>query len=103
VLGAFLAPIVGWRGLFVVGLLPAALTMLIRVWVPESPRWLIRMGRLEEARKSLAWALEMRPEQIELPTARGGTRQAAWTELFKYPRSLFVILAISARKLEFTD
>jgi MFS family permease len=44
VLGAFLAPIVGWRGLFVVGLFPAALTMLIRVWVPESPRWLIRMG-----------------------------------------------------------
>ena len=90
VLGAFLAPIVGWRGLFVVGLLPAALTMLIRAWVPESPRWLIRMGRLEEARKSLAWALEMKPELIDLPTARGGTRQAAWTELFKYPRSLFV-------------
>ena len=62
------------------------------------------MGRLEEARKSLAWALEMKPELIDLPTARGGTRQAAWTELFKYPRSLFVsCLAISARKLEFTD
>src|SRR5476651_1262293 len=35
--GAFLEPTVGWRGLFVVGLLPAALTLLIRAWVPESP------------------------------------------------------------------
>jgi putative MFS transporter len=90
VLGAFLAPLVGWRGLFLVGLLPAALTLLIRAWVPESPRWLIRMGRLEEARKSLAWALEMKPEQIDLPTPRGEIQQAPWTDLFKYPRSLAV-------------
>jgi MFS transporter, putative metabolite:H+ symporter len=54
VLGAFLTPLVGWRGLFVVGLFPAALTLLIRAWVPESPRWLLRMGRPQEARKSLA-------------------------------------------------
>jgi len=81
---------VGWRGLFVVGLLPAALTLLIRAWVPESPRWLIRMGRFEEARKSLAWALEMDPNQIDLTTVRSEPRQAAWSELFKYPRSLIV-------------
>jgi putative MFS transporter len=39
VLGASLAPIVGWRGLFAMGLLPALMTLLIRAWVPESPRW----------------------------------------------------------------
>jgi MFS transporter, putative metabolite:H+ symporter len=90
VLGAFLAPAVGWRGLFVVGLLPAALTLLIRAWVPESPRWLMRMGRFEEARKSLAWALEMDPKDIELTTVRGEPQKAAWSELFKHPRSLAV-------------
>ena len=90
VLGAFLAPAVGWRWLFVVGLLPAALTLLIRAWVPESPRWLIRMGRFEEARKSLAWALEMDPKDIELTTVRGEPQKAAWSELFKHPRSLAV-------------
>ena len=90
VLGAFLAPVVGWRGLFIVGLLPAALTLLIRAWVPESPRWLIRMGRFEDARKSLAWALEMDPNQIDLTTVHSEPRQAVWSELFKHPRSLAV-------------
>jgi MFS transporter, putative metabolite:H+ symporter len=53
-LGAFATPIIGWRRLFAIGLLPAAVTLLIRAWVPESPRWLIRMGRLDDARRSLA-------------------------------------------------
>jgi MFS transporter, putative metabolite:H+ symporter len=35
-LGAYLAPAVGWCGLFVVGLMSALIT--IRAWVPESPR-----------------------------------------------------------------
>ena len=61
VLGCIFAPVIGWRGLFVVGLMPALITLLIRAWVPESPRWLIRMGRLEEARRSLAWALQKDP------------------------------------------
>jgi MFS family permease len=44
--GAYLEHYIGWRGLFAVGLLPAALTLLIRAWVPESPHWLIGKGRL---------------------------------------------------------
>src|SRR5258707_14783195 len=48
-----LLPLVGWRGLFLVGLLPLVLVFMIRYWVPESPRWLMRMGRMEGARKSL--------------------------------------------------
>ena len=66
--GAFLEPSVGWRGLFVVGLIPALLTLLIRAWVPESPHWLIGKGRVDEARKSLAWALQVDPASIQLPT-----------------------------------
>ena len=79
---------IGWRGLFAVGLLPAALTLLIRAWVPESPRWLLRMGRVEEARRSLAWALDVPPESVPLPVARAPAARVAWTELFRYPRSM---------------
>ena len=91
ILGAFLAPVIGWRGLFACGLVPALLTLLIRAWVPESPRWLVRMGRPEEARRSLAWALQVPPESLPLPQIdEVTTRPTPWTDLFRYPRSLFV-------------
>jgi len=54
--GAYLGPLIGWRGLFLIGLLPALMTLMIRAWVPESPRWLIQQGRHAEARRSIAWA-----------------------------------------------
>jgi putative MFS transporter len=86
--GAFLAPHIGWRGLFLVGLVPALLVLMIRYWVPESPRFLMRMGRHEEARKSLAWALQCAPSEIELPAKLTEVKKTSWRELFKYPRSM---------------
>jgi putative MFS transporter len=83
---SYLLPIVGWRYLFLVGLSPLILVFMIRYWVPESPRWLIRMGRHEEARKSLAWALMVDPKEIALPATIAGPEQTRWVELFKYPR-----------------
>jgi MFS transporter, putative metabolite:H+ symporter len=85
---AFLSPIVGWRGLFALGLVPALLAFLIRVWVPESPRWLIGRGRVEEAQRSLAWALQIPVEEVVLPASLPVPRRAPWLELFKYPRSI---------------
>src|SRR6266481_646955 len=83
---AWLLPIIGWRYLFLVGLSPLVLVFMIRYWVPESPHWLIRMGRPEEARKSLAWALMIDPNEIALPATLPATEQTRWLELFKYPR-----------------
>src|SRR6266567_4333485 len=82
---SWLLPIVGWRYLFLVGLSPLVLVFMIRYWVPESPRWLIRMGRLEEARRSLAWALMIDPKEIDLPAAPE-VDKTRWVELFKYPK-----------------
>jgi putative MFS transporter len=81
-----LLPVIGWRGLFLVGLSPLVLVFMIRYWVPESPRWLIRMGRHEEARQSLAWALMIDPKEIALPTTLPAVETTRWVELFKYPR-----------------
>lgn len=89
-MGAFLTPIVGWRGLFAIGVLPGAFTLLVRAWVPESPRWLMRMGRNEEARRSLAWALEVNPSDLPMPEVSVVSQPAAFTDLFRYPRSLIV-------------
>jgi MFS family permease len=78
ILGAYLAPFVGWRGLFACGLVPALLCLLIRAWVPESPRWLVRLGRPEEARRSLAWALQVSPETLPLPVIDVGAHSILW-------------------------
>jgi MFS transporter, putative metabolite:H+ symporter len=93
--GWLLAPIIGWRGLFLVGLAPALLVLMIRYWVPESPRFLMRMGRFEEARKSLAWALMCDPKEIELPTVALAEEQTRWRELFQYPRSMAAACTIA--------
>jgi putative MFS transporter len=87
-LGAYATPYIGWRGMFAVGLLPAVLTLYIRAWVPESPYWLMRMGRVEEARRSIAWALQVDPRSITLPATIPAPEHTRWLELFKYPRSL---------------
>jgi MFS transporter, putative metabolite:H+ symporter len=91
VCGTYLGPIISWRGLFLIGLLPALLTLLIRAWVPESPRWLIRRGRREEARRSIAWALEVDPATIDVPDHLPEFAHTPWRELFKYPRSVALV------------
>ena len=47
--GYFLVPLYGWRAMFLVGLVPAILTIPLRWFMPESPRWLASKGRLREA------------------------------------------------------
>jgi MFS transporter, putative metabolite:H+ symporter len=95
ILGRFLTPYIGWRGLFVVGLLPASLTLLIRAWVPESPRWLLQRGRIKEARDSLAWTLKVDPDTIELPDTVPATRKTNWREVFQHPRSVALSILIN--------
>jgi len=51
-------PIFGWRGLFVVGALPAALVIYIRARVPESPVW--ERQRRERKREPVNVALFIR-------------------------------------------
>ena len=92
VFGAYLGPSLGWRGLFRAWVcLPAFIVLLVRTWMPESPHWLVRMGRLREARESLAWALQIDPEENSpLPERARETGARSWSELFRYPRSLTV-------------
>ena len=88
ILAKYLAVYIGWRGMFAIGLLPAGLSLLIRAWVPESPHWLLSKGRVEEARRSLAWALMIDPAGIELPHHVEARPPQPWREIFKYRRSV---------------
>ena len=66
-LAAFLAPTIGWRGLVLIGAVPALLSLYIRTSVPESPRWSLNNGSREEAKESIGWALKIPPEEVRLP------------------------------------
>ena len=95
-LAGYLSPIIGWRALFLVGLAAALLTLLLQLWIPESPRWLITKGRYAEARKSIGWILGYKAEEIASWSDDEGSarelllprQKIRWAEIFKYPRSI---------------
>jgi len=48
-IGYFLVPIYGWQAMFIVGLAPAILTIPMRWFMVDSPRWLLTVGRTQQA------------------------------------------------------
>ena len=84
---AALAPLIGWRGLFLLGALPALFAIVILRFLPESPRWALATGRVELARRSAGWALGLPPEAIDI-TAAPAPGAASWRELFRHRRSV---------------
>jgi MFS family permease len=48
---AVLAPDMGWRFAFLIGALLGLVILLMRMWLPESPRWLMTHGRIAEANR----------------------------------------------------
>ncbi|WP_456856486.1 MFS transporter [Bradyrhizobium sp. USDA 4501] len=49
----FVVPHLGWHWMFIIGAVPALLTLILRRLVPESPRWLARNGQTVEADRIL--------------------------------------------------
>lgn len=56
IIGYFVVPASenGWRWAFVIGAVPAVYALVVRLGLPESPRWLASRGRTVEAEKIVA-------------------------------------------------
>ncbi len=83
----------GWRAAFLIGAVLGIVVFLMRMWIPESPRWLMTHGRIAEAEAIVA-AIEsdfrrknLIPETTEQPRIR--LRARSHTPLSEVARTLF--------------
>ena len=88
---SLLMPLIGWRGLFAIGALPAVLGIAAIYFLPESPRWALARGNVELGRRSLAWALGPSADIEPIVHAYSVKEQPpGWREVFARKRSLIV-------------
>ena len=64
-LASMLEPRFGWRVLWLIGLPTGVLLILLNRWIPESPRFLLAAGRVDEAEAVMA---------VRRPPRAGGSR-----------------------------
>jgi MFS family permease len=111
----------GWRLVFGMGAVLALAVMLVRRFLPESPRWLLTHGRAQEAERVVdAIEADVRRDKGELPAVTGGAvtidqlRRVSFGDVVKtmfrdYPRrtvlgiSLMVTQAFLYNAIFFTE
>jgi MFS family permease len=50
---AFINPAIGWRLAFLIGATIGLVILVMRLWIPESPRWLVTHGRPQQAEAAM--------------------------------------------------
>lgn len=88
-----------WRWMFGVEAIPAALFLLLLFWIPDSPRWLVKQHRQEEAKRVLEMMGEPEPrgalsaivESLHEDTV--GLRESLFRR--KYVMPIFLAVAVA--------
>ena len=68
----------GWRAAFLIGAVLGLVVFLMRMWIPESPRWLMTHGRVAEAEAIVAGIeSDFRRRETVIPATRVAAHPAA--------------------------
>ncbi|HEX3974000.1 MAG TPA: MFS transporter [Stellaceae bacterium] len=105
IIGAIVVPNFGWQWMFIIGAVPALVSLVLRRYCPESPRWLAQKGRLDEAERVMA-EIERKvshdgrdplPPVVPIKVQPLGQR-TRWAELFQghYLRRTLVVWVLWA-------
>ncbi len=90
-----------WRWMFGLGAVPALFLCLSLLWIPESPRWLLQVGKHEQARAILQRISS--PEEVEeeietithtISSEAAGSYRQLLSQALRRPIVLTVMLAI---------
>jgi putative MFS transporter len=88
-LGVWVVGHFGWRYMFLIGGLPAILSVFLMRGLPESPRWLLSKGRLSDA-DEVVREIESGPVFVRVAVVNSGATvdsrrsdQTDWKELFR--------------------
>jgi sugar porter (SP) family MFS transporter len=86
-----------WRWKLGVSAIPAALFFVMLFGIPQSPRWLVQVGRVEEAKGVLRdiGEADVEGELADIVASIGAVKQAGEEPLFRWKYRFPIFLAIS--------
>lgn len=86
-----------WRWMFMAGGVPAVLFFVLLFFVSQSPRWLVLIGKTDEARKVITRlnpGRDIEPEMAEIIDSVQKTSNGVRTRLFKRPYTRIVLIGM---------
>jgi sugar porter (SP) family MFS transporter len=96
---------VGWRWMFTAVAVPSLVFLVLALWVPESPRWLVKMGRTQKASEVLeriggpAYARDEIAD-VTATIARESSATTSWSALVRPGVSGVVLMGIALAVLQ---
>ncbi len=91
----YLAELIGWRGLLIIGCLPAILLVWSTI-VPESPKYLISKERFQDARVAYAWAMGIPVTKVFDVLISASSRKESYLKIIRHYSKELTTVAIGS-------